>query len=167
MNKMKRWIVLTLFVVLSMNLTVFAADSDSIETEIESFEELGSWEGDIDQSVYGIYNVAPGARAVLTGTLQLSQSGTKVVAQYATTYPNAVSRIGVRNVRLMYKNSLKVWNTIVTLDDRYRTNVSTYAGAFSVTGTYGRVYMLSCTHYYTNSVSSGTQYNETSELTFK
>lgn len=153
--------------VLSMNITTFAAESDSIETEVESFEELDSWEGETDQSVDGIYNTSSGARTVLTGTLQLSQSGTKLIAQYASTTSTTVNRIGVQNVRLMYKNSLRVWDTIVTLGDRYRTSASTYAGAFTVTGTYGRVYMLSCTHYYTDTLSSGTKYNETDELTFK
>ena len=167
MNKIKKMLILVMVMVLSMNLTAFAAESDSVETEVESFEELDSWEGESDQSVDGIYNTNSAARAALTGTLRLSQSGTTLIADYASTYSTTVNRIGVRNVRLMYKNSLKLWSTIVTLDDRYRTSACTYAGAFSVTGTYGRVYMLSCTHYYTDTLSSGTTYNETGELTFK
>ncbi len=167
MNKIKKLFILIVIMVLSMNLTAFAAESDSAAIEVESFEELDNWEGEIDQSVDGIYNTSSAARAALTGTLQLSKSGTKVVAQYASTYSTTVNRIGVQNVRLMYKNALRVWDTIVTLDDRYRTNASTYAGAFTVTGTYGRVYMLSCTHYYVDTLSSGTKYNETDGLTFE
>lgn len=166
MNKIK---LLLLMVVLlfSFNITAFAEENDSISTETGAFEEIENWDGQKDQYVDGIYNTNPQARAALTGVIQLSQSGTKLVSQYSTSYSTNVSRIGVKNVRLMYKGSLGIWHTIVTLDDRYNTNDSLYAGAFSVTGTIGRTYMLSCTHYYKTSVSSGTKYNETEGLTFR
>lgn len=167
MNKIKKVIALIMVVVLSMNITVLAAGTDDISTEVNSFEEVESWEGEIDQYVDGKYNTSSNARAAITGALRLAQSGTKVVCSYSTSYSTSVSRIGVRNVRLMYLTSLKVWNTIVTLDDRYCTNDSLYAGSFTVTGTYNRTYMASCTHYYTNTVSSVSKYNETGELTFK
>ena len=167
MNKIKKAIVMIIVFVLCTNMTVFAADTDSIDTEVTSFEEIEYWEGEVDQSVDGIYNTSSVARTALTGVIQLAQSGTKVVASYSTTYSYDVAKIGVRNVRLMYKNSLRVWDTIVTLDNRYRTNASIYAGSFTVTGTYGRVYMLSCTHYYVDTLSSGTKYNETDGLTFE
>lgn len=163
-------IALICIISLCLNLTALASDGspddDSIETEVQSFQEYNEWNGEIDQSVDGIYNTNPNSRVSLTGILNLSKSGTKVVAQYSTTYVHDVNRIGVRNIRLMYKTTLGIWNTIVTLDDRYRTNASSCSGAFSVTGTPGRTYMLSATHYYNNAVSSDSKYNETGSLKF-
>ena len=167
MNKLKKIVALILAMTLCMGMTVFAAEDDSVETEISSFQEYDSWEEEVDQSIDGKYNTNPNARAALNGVLNLAQSGTKVVAQYSTVYSKDVDKIGVRNVRLMYLTSLKLWNTIVTLDDRYLTDSSVYTGAFSVTGTYGRTYMLSATHYYVNGVASEKLYNETGELKFK
>ncbi len=166
MNKVKKIVALVIVMVLCISVTAFAAESDDITTEVNSFEEVESWEGEVDQYVDGKYNISSNARAALTGTLRLSQSGSTLVSSYSTTYSYDVDKIGIRNVRLMYLTSLKVWNTIVTLDNRYRTDASTYAGAFTITGTFGRTYMLSATHYVTNGSTTQTKYNETSELTF-
>lgn len=165
MNKIKVVFVICVLV-FCMNISALAADNDSIDTEVSSFQEHDEWNGTIDQSVEGIYNTSPNSRVSLTGILNLAQSGTSLVARYSTTYPSSVNRIGVRNIRLMYKTTLGVWNTIVTLDDRYRTNASSYLGSFSVTGTPGRTYMLSATHYYKDTVSSDSKYNETGSLKF-
>lgn len=165
MNKLK-CVILIFALAACFNMTAFATENDSITTEVNSFEELDSWTGESENSVDGIYNVYPNSRASMSGVLTLSKSGTKLYASYSTTYPSTVSRIGVKNVRLMYKSTLGLWNTIVTLDDRYETNSDSFLGAFSVTGTPGRTYTLSATHYYKSSVSSESRYNETDELKF-
>lgn len=167
MNKLK-FIFLTALLTLCFSMTALAAeDEDSITTEVESFTEFdGNWEGEMEKQVEGIYNTNPNARAAMTGVMNLGKSGTNVVASYVTRYSNTVSKIGVKNVRLMYKTTLGIWNTIVTLDNRYVTNNVVYSGGFYVTGTVGRTYMLSGTHYYETAVSSQSKYNETEDFTF-
>ena len=70
MNKIKKVIALIMVVVLSMNITVLAAGTDDISTEVNSFEEVESWEGEIDQYVDGKYNTSSNARAAITGALR-------------------------------------------------------------------------------------------------
>ena len=59
-----------------------------------------------------------------------------------------------------------IWYNLVTLDDRYFSNMSTYTGSFSTTGTFGRTYRLKCTHYITDDGTTKTRDNVTGELTF-
>lgn len=140
------------------------------EIELDSDEQVeyveGGDIGEIDEYVDGIYNTSEYARADISGVIRLAKSGTTLYGSYTTSYTYAVDRIGVKNVKLQYKSSLGVWYTLVTLDNRYVTNDSFYAGSFTTTGTFGRTYRLKCTHYITNDSTTQTRSNETEELTF-
>lgn len=156
-----------LVVVFCINMSVYAADD---EIELESDERVEYTEGtvieNLDEYVDGIYNISENARASMTGVIRLGRSGTTLHASYTTSYTVAVDKIGVKNVKLQYKSSLGIWYNLITLDNRYVTNDSFYAGSFSTTGTFGRTYRLKCTHYITNDSTTQTRSNETEELTF-
>lgn len=150
-----------------MSINAYAADD---ELELDSDEYVEYVEGGVvetfDKYVDGIYNTNENARVSMTGVIRLAKSGTTLYGSYTTSYTYAVDRIGVKNVKLQYKSSLGVWYTLVTLDNRYVTNDSFYAGSFTTTGTFGRTYRLKCTHYITNDSTTQTRSNETEELTF-
>lgn len=156
-----------LIVVFCMNMTVYAADE---EIELDSEEQIAYTEGDtldeIDQYVDGIYNVNEYMRATMSGLIQLSQSGAKLQANYSTGYTSTVDVIGVKNVKLQYKGSLKIWYTVITIDDRHVNNDSIYAGAFTCNGVVGRTYRLKATHYIKLGSYTETRDNSTLELTF-
>lgn len=165
--KNKYLILLVSICVLCMNVNAYAAEN---EIELDSNEEIEYIEGDplehFDAYVDGIYNTNENARVSITGVIRLGKSGTTLGANYSTSYTNVVDRIGVKNLKLQYKSSLGIWYTLITLDDRYVSNKSTYTGSFTTTGTFGRTYRLKCTHYITNNGVTQTQSNETEELTF-
>lgn len=166
-NKWNKLNILLFILMLSININVHAA---SEETELDSDEQIEYEEGivieDWDEYVDGIYNANPNARASITGVVRLGRSGSKLGGSYSTSYDYAVDKIGVKNVKLQYKSSLGIWYNLVTLDDRYVTNDSLYAGSFTTTGTFGRIYRLKCTHYITNDGTTQTRDNVTGELTF-
>lgn len=140
------------------------------EIELDSDEQIEYVEGEeieeIDEYVDGIYNISEYARADISGVIRLAKSGTKLGGSYSTSYTYAVDKIGIKNLKLQYKSSLGIWYTLITLDDRYVTNDSLYAGSFTTTGTFGRTYRLKCTHYITNDGTTQTRDNVTGELTF-
>lgn len=148
-------------------MNVYAAEE---EIELDSNEEVEYVEGDtvdeVDEYVDGIYNTNEYMRVNLTGLLRLIKSGTKLCGSYTTTYSYAVDRIGVKNVKLQYKGSLGVWYTLITLDDRYFTDKSTYTGSFTTTGAIGRTYRLKATHYIKDGSRTETKENQTGNLTF-
>lgn len=167
---MKRWsklIILIFILTFSISMNSFAMGE---EIELDSDEPVSYTEddtvGEVDQFVDGIYNVNEFARASMSGVIRLVQSGTKLQGSYSTSYTHDVDKIGVKNVKLQYKGSLKVWYTIVTLDDRYRKNESVYMGSFTTAGTIGRTYRLKATHYIIDGVYTETRDNITGELTF-
>lgn len=168
MKRLSKCVILMCILVLSINMSVYAADdeSESCTVELTSFAEEDTSD-EVDQFVDGIYNVGSNARASMTGVMQLSQAGTKIQANYSTSYTSVVDQIGVKNVKLDYKGSLGVWYNIITLDDRYRTNKSTYAGAFTCAGVPGRIYRLQATHYIKNGSYTQNRYNITEDLTFR
>lgn len=166
----KKWSkigMLLLALLFCMNINVYAADD---ETELDSDEPIEYEENVVienwDRYVDGIYNTNENARVSITGVVRLGCSGTKLLGSYSTSYDYAVDKIGVKNVKLQYKSSLGIWYDLVTLDDRYFSNMSTYTGSFSTTGTFGRTYRLKCTHYITNDGTTQTRDNVTGELTF-
>ncbi len=170
-NKIMKLITVLLICVFCVNITAYASEE---EIELEAEETVEYVEDNAEHSledyeryVEGIYNTSENARANLKGALVLGKSGTKLIADYDTTYPSTVSKIGVKNVKLQYKSSLGVWYTLITIDDRYRENASVYSGSFNTTGTYGRIYRLKATHYaYVNSVATETLSNQTGEFEF-
>lgn len=159
-----------LVLVCSMGITVCAEDDlEDISVEQMSFEENdgSSYEaGENDQYVDGIYNVGVNARASMTGVIRLLKSGSKLGASYSTDYTHTVDKIGVKNVKLDYKGSLGIWHNIITLDNRYRTNASTYLGSFTCTGVVGRTYRLKATHYIIDGSYTETRNNVTLDFTF-
>lgn len=168
MKKWSRWIVFLFIMVFCFSVNANASEG---EKELDSdekvdYEENGLLIEDIDQYVDGIYNTSDLARTGLTGIVRLAQGKSKLQASYSTSYTYDVDKIGVKNVKLEYKGSLKVWHTIVTLDNRYVTNDSTYAGYFTCDGTFARTYRLKATHYVTINGSTQTKNNVTGELTF-
>lgn len=168
MKKLNKWIILICALTFCLNIRVYAMDD---ETEMDNVEQMTFVEEDtineVDQFVDGIYNVSPNARASMVGVIQLSQAGTKLQANYSTTYTSAVDKIGVKNIKLEYKGSLGLWHTIITLDDRYRTNKSSYSGSFTCSGIVGRTYRLQSTHYIIDGSYTETRNNITGNLTFK
>lgn len=167
MKRWSKWIVLICILIFGMNMNVYAAED---ENESGSEEQASVIEEDIvdevDQYVDGIYNVSPNARASMVGIIRLSQAGTKLQANYSTTYTSTVDKIGVKNIKLEYKSSLGLWYTILTFDDRYRTNKSSYSGSFTCNGVVGRTYRLKATHYIINGSYSESRNNVTGTLTF-
>ena len=163
------WIVVVMILTLfCCNTTVYAEYGD--ETEIDDGERAEYVEGEtienVDQYVDGIYNSNEHSRATLSGMIRLAQSGTKLAGNYSTSYTYTVDIIGVKNVKLQYKGALGLWHNIITLDNRYFTNKSSYSGSFTTTGVVGRTYRLKCTHYITNNGSTETRDNVTGNLTF-
>lgn len=167
MKRWNKWIVFVIILTFGMNMSVYAAEE---EIELDSNESVVYTEGDtideVDQYVDGIYNVSEYMRASMTGLIRLAKSGTKLHGSYSTSYTHDVDRIGVKDVKLQYKGSLGIWYTIITLDDRYFTNESTYMGSFTTTGTIGRTYRLKATHYVKDGSYKETRNNVTGELTF-
>lgn len=159
------WVLSVLFFCINVNIYVEAE-----EIELDSAEQVeyveGEEIGEIDEYVDGIYNTSEYARADISGVIRLAKSDTKLYGSYTTSYTYAVDKIGVKNVKLQYKSSLGIWYNLVTLDDRYFSNMSTYTGSFSTTGTFGRTYRLKCTHYITDDGTTKTRDNVTGELTF-
>lgn len=168
MKKLSKWIVLVFVLLFCLNINVCAAEdeNESINVELESFIEEETVD-EVDQFVDGIYNVGPNARASMTGMLRLSQAGTKIQADYSTSYTSTVDRIGIKNIKLDFKGSLGVWYNIITLDDRYRTNKSTYSGFFTCNGVPGRTYRLQATHYIKDGSYTQSRPNITEGLTFR
>lgn len=169
-NKLYKWIVLSMIVVLCMSVNVSATeieiDSDE-QLEYEEGENLEEKWGQPDQYVDGIYNVGREARADLSGIIRLGQYKTKVQADYSTSYSYDVSKIGIKNLKLQYKGSLGLWYTIITFDDRHVTNDSLYMGSFTCNGTIGRTYRLQGTHYAVVNGTTKTRFNTTEGMTFK
>lgn len=167
----KKVVVIVFILTLSFNITVHAQEEDEdISCEQQSFEEYdGLLEGmeDATQYVDGIYNVGANARASMAGVIRLYQGTSKLSAVYSTDYSTAVDKIGVKNIKLQYKGSLGIWHTIITLDDRYRTNASAYQGSFSCSGVVGRVYRVTGTHYIINGSYTESRNNVTGELTYR
>lgn len=166
-----KWSKISLFLfglLFFMSINAYAAEGDEIE--IDSNEQVDYVEGDtidkVDKYVDGIYNTNEYMRTGISGVVRLAQSGTKLHGSYSTSYTHVVDKIGVKDVKLQYKGSLKIWYTIITLDDRHFTNNSTYMGSFTTTGTIGRTYRLKATHYVTENGSTQTKANMTGELTF-
>lgn len=167
----KKWNNLTIFIIvltLCMGSSVNAAEK---EIELDSDEKVDYIENEditaeLDQYEDGIYNITGVARSGITGVIRLGQSKTKVLASYSTSYTHEVDRIGVKNVILQYKSSLKLWYNIITLDNRYCTKDSLYSGSFTTIGTIGRTYRLKATHYITENGSTQTSSNITGEMTF-
>lgn len=162
--------IFLLILILSMGITV-CAESDEEDTNVEqmSFEEIEGAQYEIDENdryVDGLYNVNGNARASMTGVIRLVKSGTKLVANYSTDYTHSVDKIGLKNIKLDYKGSLGIWHNIITLDNRYSTNVSAYQGAFSCTGVIGRTYRLKATHYIIDGSYTETRNNVTENFTF-
>ncbi|MDO5409730.1 MAG: hypothetical protein Q4F21_04665 [Lachnospiraceae bacterium] len=159
-------IVLSMVLMFSFNSIVYA--SEVIENG--SNEALTCTEGEKIQNpevyVDGIYDSNKNSRAYLSGLVRLAKSGTKLGGSYSSSYTYAVDRIGVKNVKLQYKGALGVWLTIITLDDRYVKNDSTYLGGFTCSGTLGRTYRLKATHYITDDGRAEFRDNITGELTF-
>lgn len=168
MKRWSKWFILICILTFCMNINVCAADDEdeSVNEEQTSFIE-GDVVDTVDQYVDGIYNVGPNARAYMTGVIQLSQVGSKLQAYYATSYTSTVDRIGVKNIKLDYKGSLGVWYNIITLEDRYLTNKSTYTGAFTCNGVFNRTYRLQATHYIKDGSYSQSRKNITENLTFR
>lgn len=162
-------VLLACILLLVMGITAYAEDdSENVDTEQQSFTEEGTLadEDEFDCYVDGIYNVGANARASMAGVIRFGRSGTKLLANYTTTYTHTVDRIGIKNVKLQYKGSLGIWHTIVTLDDRYSRNDSVYMGSFSCTGVFGRTYRMKGTHYIIDGSYTETRNNVTLELTF-
>lgn len=163
-----RLISIIVVLVFCLNVNVYAAD---VNTELDSVEKMDDIDENmfeqLDQYVDGLYNISEAARSDVTGIIRLGQSGTKVCASYSTSYTHTVDRIGVKNVALQYKSSLKIWYDIITFDNEYRTNKSMYAGSFTCNGTFARVYRLKATHYITDNGSTQSEFNVTGEMTFK
>ena len=166
-KKSKLLIVLLSICIFCMNINVYATET---EIELDSDETVEFVEGEVlenfDQYVDGLYNTSENVRVSITGVIRLAQSGTKLHGSYTTSYTYAVDKIGVKNVKLQYKSSLGIWYNLITLDNRYLTDASFYAGSFTTTGTFGRTYRLKCTHYITNNGTTQTRDNVTGELTF-
>lgn len=163
-------ILLACILLFSMSMTVFAeGETEDISTEQDSFIEYDGQQidfGEQDSYVDGIYNVGPNARANMVGIIRLVKSGTKLGASYSTDYTYAVDKIGLKNIKLDYKGSLGIWHNIITLDNRYNTNASSYQGAFSCTGVIGRTYRLKATHYIIDGSYTETRNNVTEDFTF-
>lgn len=147
------------------------------EAELESDEQWEYIENDPnsyisnpDQYVDGIYNDAintTNARsASLTGVIRLASSGNKLCASYTTTYPYTASKIGLKNIKLQYQNSLKIWTNAITLDDRHDTNSAFYTGYFTCNGVFNRTYRLKATHYVVYNGKTQTKTNVTETLKF-
>lgn len=168
MKRLSKVIILICILIFGMNMSVYAAEDESESSIVEqtSFIEE-DMSDEAEQFVDGIYNVDPNARASMTGVIQLSQTGTKLHAYYSTSYTSTVDKIGVKNIKLDYKGSLGIWYNIITLEDRYLTNKSTYTGDFSCTGVPGRIYRLQATHYIKNGSYTQNRYNITEDLTFR
>ncbi|MDO5408970.1 MAG: hypothetical protein Q4F21_00770 [Lachnospiraceae bacterium] len=173
-NKMKngrKILFLVLVLVVGLNSTAYAAnDVESGSKEVDSLvvnENSSISVEDSIQSVDGIYNVDGKARASMTGVINLSQAGGKLVGNYSTTYTKVVDRIGVKNIKLQYQGALKIWYTIITVGDKYTTNDSGYMGAFTCDGVFGRTYRMSATHYIKNDSYTETRNNITEGLTFR
>ena len=168
MRQWSKWILLISILTFSMSFNVCAAED---EVELDSNEQVLYTEGTtvdrVDQYVDGIYNVDEYARASMSGLIRLSQAGTKLQASYSTGYTTDVDKIGMKNVKLQYKGSLKIWYTIITIDNRYVKNDSIYVGSFSCDGVIGRTYRLKGTHYVTIDGSTESRDNITGELIFK
>lgn len=169
--KFKITLMLLSITILCFSSTVCAQEpDDTIDEELQSFVEYDGYVENIeefDQYVDGIYNVGENARASMTGLIRLYQSNSKLAVVYSTSYSNEVARIGVKNIKLQYKGTLGIWHTIITLDDRYRTNASAYQGSFSCSGVVGRVYRVTGTHYIINGSYTESRNNVTGELTFR
>ena len=169
-NKMYRWLVLCIVLLLGMSINVSAegfeddADKQLEYTEGENLAEI--W-GKADQYADGIYNVGENARVDLTGMVRLSQYKTKLQADYTTGYTYRASKLGIKNLKLQYKGSLGIWNTIITIDDRYWTDTMTYMGSFTCNGTIGRTYRLQGTHYAVVDGTTISRFNTTENLTFR
>lgn len=166
MKILNKWIVFLFILTFCISINVCAEEGE-IEVDGEKVQYIeGDYIDEADKYVDGIYNVSVQARTGMTGVIRLSQVGAKLCGSYSTSYTHVVDKIGVKNVKLQCKNSLKVWCTIITLDDRYLNNNSLYAGSFTTTGTIGRTYRLKATHYVTENGSTQTKANVTGELTF-
>lgn len=162
--------MLFLIMVFGMTLNVSAKEIDENNNEQLEFlegENLNEEFGEPDQYVDGIYNVGENARANLTGLVRLSQYKTKLQADYSTGYSYKVSKLGIKNLKLQYKGSLGIWYTIITIDDRYRTDTMTYVGSFTCNGTIGRTYRLQGTHYAVVDGTTISRFNTTENLTFR
>ena len=167
MKKINILLSLLLVFVLCINMTAYAEDdSESIDTEQSSFTEIDGEAIDFVEYVDGIYNVSKNARASMTGVIRLGKNGSKLFANYSTDYTYAVDKIGIKNLKLQYKGSLGIWHNIITLDNRYSTNSSTYQGGFSCSGVIGRTYRLKATHYVINGSYTETRNNVTENFTF-
>ncbi|MDY4971795.1 MAG: hypothetical protein SO101_16340 [Lachnospiraceae bacterium] len=164
-------VCLSILLIFCMGMTVLAEEDDSESTEIEQLsfiedDELLKEIDEFDSYVDGIYNVSENARAAMSGVIRLGKSGSKLIANYSTSYSYAVDKIGVKDVKLQYKGSLGIWHTITTLDDRYRTDSSLYQGAFSCSGVIGRTYRMKGTHYVIDGSYTETRNNVTDTITF-
>lgn len=153
-----------------MSMNAYAAESvaeDEIEAnsvEQNAFEEgavIDQWDTYLENTTTGEERAAS-----ILGIVRLGRSGTKLGGNYSTAYDYDVDKIGIKNLKLQYKTSLGVWKTLVTLDNRYVTNDSLYAGSFTTTGVVGRTYRLKCTHYITDDGKTQTRSNQTGEVEF-
>lgn len=166
MKKTKKIISLIMLLCIITNINIVAsAQEESTDVEVNSFSEDNAPAfKESDPYVDGIYNT--GARSAMTGLVRLYKSGSKVCALYSTVYTSKVDQIGVKDIKLQYKGSLGVWHTIVSINNRYSTNDSSYQGSFSCTGVLGRTYRLKATHYIIDGIGSESKNNETGGLTF-
>ena len=151
----------------------FSIPVSAEEEELESDEQWTYVENDpadlnvVPESyVDGIYNDNPNARTSLTGVIRLSVANNKLYASYTTTYPYAATKIGVKNIKLQYQNSLKIWTNAIKIDDRHATNDTFYTGYFSCNGIFNRTYRLKATHYVVYKGKTQTKSNVTGTLKF-
>lgn len=164
-------LMMACLIVFCFEIQVFAQEAD--EVELESDEQWEYVENDpadqnmvLDAYVDGIYNDNPNARTSLTGVIRLASSSQKLYASYTTTYPYAATKIGVKNVKLQYQNSLKIWTNAVKIDDRHATNDTFYTGYFTCNGVFNRTYRLKATHYVVYKGKTQTKTNVTENLKF-
>lgn len=152
----------------SFNIQAFAEEEELESDEQWVYVENNPADLNVVPEAYvdGIYNDNPNARASLTGVIRLSVSNNRLYASYTTTFPYAAPKIGVKNVKLQYQNSLKIWTNAITLDDRHATNDTFYTGYFSCNGVFNRTYRLKVTHYVVYNGKTQTKTNVTENLKF-
>lgn len=167
------------FLMVCLMFFSFSIQAFAEEIEVESDEQWDYIENDPDHYIEnpenyvdGIYNDVVDENelnaksASLTGIIRLASSDGELFASYTTSYPYTATKIGVKNVKLQYQNSLKIWTNAITLDDRHRTNSSYYTGYFTCRGVFNRTYRLKATHYVVYNGKTQTKSNITETLKF-
>lgn len=176
MKQIKKLSCLMMACLIIFCFEIQASAQETDEVELESDEQWEYVENDpadqniaLDAYVDGIYNdsnVANARSASLTGVIRLASSSQKLYASYTTTYPYVATKVGVKNIRLQYQNSLKVWTNAIKIDDRHVNNDSFYTGYFTCNGVFNRTYRLKVTHYVVYNGKTQTKTNVTENLKF-